>query len=94
MSATSPAGSGRPSCAPSSGRPLAAEYERARQAAEELRQSLRDSGATCLARLVRAVGCSVEFMPLRHEEVALLSELVRLPAPPTSAPQPSRDCAA
>jgi hypothetical protein len=44
--------------------------------------------------LVRAVGCSVEFMPLRHEEVALLSELVRLPAPPTSAPQPSRDCAA
>jgi len=74
---------------PSSGRLLAAEYERARQAAEELRQSLRDSGATSLARLVRAVGCSVEFMPLQQEEVALLSQLVRLPDRATFQPPPA-----
>jgi len=75
---------------PASERLLAAEYEQARQAAEQLRQSLRDSGATCLARLVRAVGCSVEFMPLQHEEVALLAELVRLPesAIPAVDPEP------
>lgn len=57
-------------------RPLAAEYERARQSAEQLRQALRESGAAGLARLVRAVGCSVEFMPLREEEVAMLAKLV------------------
>jgi hypothetical protein len=57
-------------------RPLAAEYERARQSAEQLRQALQDCGAGRLARLVRAVGCSVEFMPLLEEEAALLHDLV------------------
>lgn len=76
MKAISPGAAALPGVPPSE-RLLAAEYERARQSAEQLRQSLRDSGALCLARLVRAVGCSVEFMPLQHEEVALLVELVR-----------------
>jgi hypothetical protein len=55
---------------------MAAEYERARRSAENLRQALRDCGATRLARLVRAVGCSVEIMPLLEDEVAILHELV------------------
>jgi hypothetical protein len=55
---------------------MAMEYERARQSAELLRQALRDCGATHLARLVRAVGCSVEFMPLLEEEVDMLREIV------------------
>jgi hypothetical protein len=65
-----------PPSIPPAGRLLAAEYERARQSAELLRRSFRESGAPSLARLVRAVGCAVELMPLQHDEVALLAEMV------------------